>query len=187
MDGGKMPAALVKPGAQKLVWELGGSGLGTSLEWEQPLASGMLECPRVARSRILVRERSALDELARARLLENAQFQGHARRAETIFNVWNDNSELRILLNPIRTWTRFQSGALPPGREETPLAVLCYFSRGEIRAAFLELEGQALTNELADFQPCTFRQWAAASNFGRPEQMVKFTQDLARIGLVAWA
>jgi hypothetical protein len=94
-------------------------------------------------------------------------------------------STTALHLNPLCCWMRLdhpRSGAQQPRGSES---VLFYLVDGEIRGLRMNLEGQALINELADYQPCTTGQWAQLTALADLQQLWALAQQLADIGLVA--
>ncbi len=92
-----------------------------------------------------------------------------------------------LTLNPISRWIRLADpdSSGPWGAEGG--SALFFLSGGEVRGARMTLEGQALMNELADYQPCTLCQWQQLSALAELGQLADLVQHLAQIGLVAWS
>lgn len=131
------------------------------------------------------RARHGVEELARQQRLTYLRFQERYSLIEQWSKEFDERSRLRLYLNPIRIWGTFVSGALLEETTLPPVQVLFFPRRGEIRSALLELEGQALVNELADFHPCTLTDWSAVSRIGDLKRLLETTRDLAEMGLVA--
>lgn len=131
------------------------------------------------------RARHAVEELARTRRLQYVEFQERYSLVETFLEELETNSSLRVFLNPIRVWTTFQTTTLLDEGAGAPANVLFFAVSGEVATALLELEGQALVNELADYQPCTIGEWSAASAFGSVEDLTGFVRELAQMGLAS--
>ena len=107
-------------------------------------------------------------------------------------------------LNPANCWLRLDGqpndGAgpadQPEGRDksrtggpEPPTSghsALFFLVEGELRGIRMNLFEQALINALADYQPCTVRQWSEYSRLLDPRNLVVLAGHLADIGLVAW-
>lgn len=100
----------------------------------------------------------------------------------------SDQEEItgRLHLNPAHCWLRCEfppsSGPdqLPPG------TVLFFLDEDQLRGLRMQLEGQVLINELADYQPCTVDQWARLSPLVDATQLQALVRYLHSIGLVAW-
>ena len=58
-----------------------------------------------------------------------------------------------------------------------------YAVGNEIAVAAFELEGQALVNELSDYQPCTLTDWIDVTRVLEPGQLIEFSRQLLRLGL----
>ncbi len=132
------------------------------------------------------RARHAVEELARKHRLPHVRFQELASLAEVYRDQLATDERLKIHLNPVRTWARFVSPALLEDETAPPANVLFFPVREEIATAVLELEGQALVNELADFQPCTLAEWSALSVQADRDELLELSRDLAAMGLVAF-
>lgn len=131
--------------------------------------------------------RHAIEDIARVNRLRHTRFTELHSLAEQHSGELYTNDQLKILLNPIRHWTRFHSSALLDDQAPPPVDVMFFAAGNEIATAVLDLEGQALINELADYQPCTLGQWAALSQLADHQQLLDLCVDLSQMGLVAFA
>lgn len=131
------------------------------------------------------RARHAIEELARSRRLQHVTFQERYSLVDTFLEELETNHSLRIFLNPIRTWTRFHTRSLLNGEADPPANVLFFAVGGDVATAIFELEGQALINELADYQPCALLEWTTETTFHDREDLADFVRDLAGMGLVS--
>jgi hypothetical protein len=131
------------------------------------------------------RARHAVEELARGNRLAYVRFHELSSVLHELLPQLGIDDRLRILLNPTRVWATFETSELVDDDVEPPVNVLFFGSRGEVATAVLELEGQALLNELVDYQPCTVGQWADLSPWAERDELVEFCRDLAEMGLVA--
>ncbi len=129
--------------------------------------------------------RHAVEDVARQHRLKHVRFQELYSVIETTLAELPANPRLTIHLNPIRVWSRFETSELLDDETSPPANVVFFAVGEEIHTAALELEGQALVNELADFQPCTLDQWAALSMQADREELASTCRDLAEMGLVA--
>jgi hypothetical protein len=106
-----------------------------------------------------------------------------ARQAAT-----SDQEEItgRLHLNPAHCWARCDIS--PPSGPGTtnPGTVLFFLDDDQLRGLQMQLEGQVLINELADYQPCTVDQWARLSPLVDANQLQDLVRYLETIGLVAW-
>lgn len=91
-----------------------------------------------------------------------------------------------LYLNPGCRWIRMCDTMLP-GQHEAPSGSVLFFLSGDsVQGLHMSLEGQVLINELADYQPCTIRQWANLSTLADARQLTAMARHWADIGLVAW-
>ena len=98
------------------------------------------------------------------------------------------NSHARICINPIRVWTRLFTPALLDqlrNSSAAPASVVVYADGESIAAAALDLEQQAVLNELTDYQPCTLAQWAAVSHAADRAELADRCNLLVELGLAA--
>jgi hypothetical protein len=131
------------------------------------------------------RARHAIEEIARKNRIAYVRFQELSSIVYQFVPQLDSHDELRILLNPIRTWVTFETAELLDEDVQPPSNVLCFATGGDIATAALELEGQALLNELVDYQPCTLAEWATVSTWADRDELNEFCRDLAEMGLVA--
>ncbi len=91
-----------------------------------------------------------------------------------------------VHLNPVCRWVRISDEPYLEQHECLSGSVLFFRANNDIRGLSMNLEGQALINELADYQPCTILQWAQLSSLADSRQLRVLVRHLADIGLVAW-
>ena len=132
------------------------------------------------------RARHEVENVGRKNRLKHIRFQELIGLTEQFLPELETNAQLRIHLNPIRSWSRFHTTALLDDESTTPADVLFFAVGAEIHTAVLELEGQALINELADFQPCTLDEWVALTMQSDRHEIMDTCRDLAEMGLVAF-
>jgi hypothetical protein len=132
------------------------------------------------------RARHAVENLARENRLKHIRFQELSGLTDQWLKELDTNTELRVYLNPIRVWARFATPVFLDDDATPPADVLFFAVGSEIHTAVLELEGQSLINELADYQPCTFAEWAAVSRHGDRADLIESSRDLAELGLLAF-
>ncbi|MBP86072.1 MAG: hypothetical protein CMJ64_05040 [Planctomycetaceae bacterium] len=131
------------------------------------------------------RARHTIEEIARENRIAYVRFQELSSIVDQFLPQLGNDDRLRILLNPTRTWSRFETSELLDGKVPPPSNVLFFATRGDVATAALELEGQALLNELVDYQPCTLAEWASVSTGADRDELLAFCRDLAEMGLVA--
>lgn len=129
------------------------------------------------------RARHRVEFLAEAHRDAHARFQSLRRACEEADTLLLPTTIIH--LNPIRTWARFETAALLDEDDEPSCDVLVFADQDETATALLELEGQALVNELAEIQPCTIRQWAESAGLASEAEVIEVCEDLAAMGLVA--
>jgi hypothetical protein len=127
------------------------------------------------------RARHAIEETARQHRLKHVHFQELVTLTKVYREELVTNRHLLAYLNPIRTWGRFVSSALLDDDTAPPADVLFFPVREEISTAVLELEGQAMINDLADFQPCTLDEWSGLSELVDRDGLVELSRDLAEL------
>ena len=132
------------------------------------------------------RARHAIEFEARKKRIKHIRFQELVSLVETLKDDFGTDSSLRIYLNPLRFWTRFITGEFLEDAQHPPANVLFFAIPSGVSTAVLELEGQALINELADYEPCTLTEWSALSQLASQEQLVELCRDLADMGLAAF-
>ena len=89
-------------------------------------------------------------------------------------------------MNPISQWIRLAEELGAARGEFQPCSVLFFLDGIEVRGVRLNLEGQALMNELADYQPCTLQEWQQLSALADLDHLRGLVEQMAEIGLVAW-
>ena len=130
--------------------------------------------------------RVRLKRMGRNLFRQQLAFRVAQRRCQQEQHSLQRRSRLRLQLNPIRTWARLASRLMLDG-VDPPANVLFFATPSGPSAALLELEDQALLNELEDWQPCTLDEWAALSHVADRPQLLDFCLELSRIGVVAWS
>lgn len=93
-------------------------------------------------------------------------------------------SAQEIYLNPANCWIRSCGRAAVSGG--CGGTTLYFLVEETLRCVELDLEGQAVINELADYQPCTVAQWARLSALLDTRGILVLVRHLAGMGLVAF-
>ncbi|MDP6553354.1 MAG: hypothetical protein QGG71_01735 [Pirellulaceae bacterium] len=115
------------------------------------------------------------------------RYQALCQRSNSERPLFEENSAIRIYLNPLRAWCRLQT-SLFLDDDVPPPATILLFAVGDLFASrVFELEGQTLVNELADYQPCTLDQWSKLSALADRDQLVSLCQDLSDSGLICFS
>jgi hypothetical protein len=128
----------------------------------------------------------AIAALARKNRLGHLHFQELCSVAGLLASELETNPDLRVVLNPIRSWAQFRTTALLEGAGTPPVDVLFFATGIEVSTAVLEPPGPALVRELADSGPWTLDEWACLSKQADREQLAALCRDLAAMGLVAF-
>lgn len=129
--------------------------------------------------------RNQIEQFARGDRLGYVRFQERYSLVDQLSSELEINEALTLYLNPIRCWARFTSSELLDGAANPPANVLFFAVAGEIGTVVLELEGQALLNEIDEFGPCTVREWAALSQSANLDELTDFSRELMQMGLLA--
>jgi len=133
------------------------------------------------------RARHCVEELARRKRLAHVQFQDLLSLSESLAGELDVNEGLRIHLNPIRVWSRFETAELLEDGTDLPADVLFFAVEDYISTAAIEEdEGRVQLAELERWAPCTLGTWTALSEIGDREALAALTRDLAAMGLVAF-
>ena len=130
------------------------------------------------------RAKQTTEEMARSDRLAYVRFQQLDRAEDNLLSYLDSNRTLRIAINTTRNWATFKTDELLGDDCQTPANVLFFAARGKIATAVLELEGQALLNELVDYQPCSIADLTHVSNWAERDELIAFYRDLTNIGLL---
>lgn len=163
-------------------YDTGLTDSGRMLDW---LATGRSLSPAQQDYIACQRARHAVEELARRQRLQHVRFQKLRSQSQSWLPERDLAEGLCLHLNPIREWAQFVSTELLDDEAQPPANVLFFADGNEVSTAVLELEGQALVNELADYQPCTLQEWMALSPHRDRDELAETCSDLAEMGLVA--
>ena len=172
-----------------VTWPLDGQGAGLRdcqgfLAWlnaTQSLTPRQQDCVVCQRSWFMVEEQIQQSYTAHLR------FQQQCAVGKWLIERPDREVDRQIYLNPIRIWARFTTFALLDGAAQPPANVLFFGGGDQSRAVLFELEGQALLNELVDYQPACIREWTQMTRLAYGPDLDEFCRDLARLGLVALA
>lgn len=141
--------------------------------------------PRQQAMVVAARARLQLDRLLLARGERFARFLQLRRvmRGKAPDELFSEAAP--IYLNPVCSWERITSGAAGESIEGLSGSVLFFLADDAVRGLRMNLEGQVLINELADYHPCSASQWAHLSALADLPQLKALVQHLSEIGLVA--
>jgi hypothetical protein len=96
-----------------------------------------------------------------------------------------DESACLLHLNPANCWLRWESAPCSAEESGRTSSAMFFLDGSALRGLRMQLEGQVLINELADYQPCTVAQWAHLSALVDAPQLIALVRYLEEIGLVA--
>lgn len=138
------------------------------------------------------RGRHAVEALARANRLAHVRFQELLSMSFALANELETNRKLKLCLNPIRVWSRFETTELLDESATAPAEVVFFPVGGDIHTAILETDGLERVRELSSLGPSTLDEWqrllepfVGLENVGR-QQLIAISRDLAEIGLLAF-
>ncbi len=130
--------------------------------------------------------RQEVETIARSNRLGHVRFQELWRMVSTLQKDIQTNSRLRILLNPIRTWTSFQSDVLIGESDELPADVLFFACGNQVRTSVFEETGKQHLETLASHGPLTLEDWRRFERSATRSDLIEFCLDAAEMGLVAF-
>ncbi len=133
------------------------------------------------------RARARIEPLLAQRRVRWERFEQSRQTMQSFGRLLDETSPAQVHLNPACCWIRMQGEPLGGDRSDLSSSVLFFLVNNEIRGLRMNLEGQVLINELADYQPCTISQWAQLSSMADAGQLCSLVRHLAEIGLVACA
>ena len=95
-------------------------------------------------------------------------------------------AERKHHLNPIRTWTTFQTNVLLDGEATAPADVLFFASGNQIRTSAFAQAGKSFVETLASHGPFTLTAWKRLDRSTSRSDLIEFCLDAAEMGLVAF-
>jgi len=169
-------------------YDTGASDGECMLKWmEQTMDLSPEQCDHIA----CQRARHALEDVARKMRVPHIHFQEILGMAETVGDDLEGNPNLRVHLNPIRVWSRFETPVLLDEDAEVPADVLFFPVGSDIRTAVLEDSGRLRVEVLEQLGACSFERWAEELDDREGmevdrEELIAFAKDLAEMGLLAF-
>ncbi len=139
------------------------------------------------------RARHAIEDAARENRQGHLRFQELLGGAEDLATELETNPTLRIRLNPIRVWCRFEARALLIADSSTPAEVLFYAMADSIGAAILKPLAMERIRPLCRFGSVTIDEWMYEFDQlaveERPDRadLIDFCRELVQNGIVALA
>jgi hypothetical protein len=130
--------------------------------------------------------RHEVEHVARKNRLGHVRFQELRSLTERLKVELDTNPKLRVHLNPIRTWTTFQTTVLL-GEEATAPANVMFFACGnQIRTSAFAETGRYFVEELATHGPLTLQDWKRLDRSASRCERMEFCRDAAEMGFVAF-
>lgn len=130
--------------------------------------------------------RQEVEAIARGNRLGHVRFQELWRMVPAFQREIETNARLRILLNPIRTWARFQTDVLIGAADELPADVLFFACGNQVRTSVFEGVGQQHLETLASHGPLTLENWRRFERSATRSDLIEFCLDASEMGLVAF-
>jgi|GEM_PF-576276 len=131
------------------------------------------------------RSRHAVEFLARENRLAHVRFQDLLSIWDRTARELEQNSNLRLHLNPIRVTATFQTRTLLDEEADVPARVLFFPVGTDIRTAVLEPAGESLIGRLEQSEPPTFDELCHETNDCQREELLDLCHELGDMGLVA--
>jgi hypothetical protein len=146
----------------------------------------VMELTPVQRDYIACRRgRYLVEEEARANRRAHVSFQERWSVARRLVKRLGREPGLRLQLNPIRAWARFETTEFLEGQGEPPADVLFFAVRSAIHTAVLEAPVPGLLEALDSPSGLTLTQWAERVEVVEPAELVALGRQLVELGLVA--
>ena len=130
--------------------------------------------------------RHEVEHVARKNRLGHVRFQELRSLTDRLKVELGTNPKLRVHLNPIRTWTTFQTTALLGEDAATPTDVLFFACGNQIRTSAFEESGQYFVETLAAHGPLTLLDWKRLDRNVSRGELREFCLDAAEMGFVAF-
>ncbi|MBC7821867.1 MAG: hypothetical protein IAG10_33690 [Planctomycetaceae bacterium] len=130
--------------------------------------------------------RHEVEHVARKNRLGHVRFQELRSLTDRLKADLGTNPKLRVHLNPIRTWTTFQTTVLLGEDAIAPADVLFFACGNQIRTSAFEEAGQYFVETLASHGPLTLPDWKRLDRSVCRSEVMEFCLDAAEMGLVAF-
>ncbi len=130
--------------------------------------------------------RHEVEHIARKNRLGHVRFQELRSLTERLKEELGTNPKLRVHLNPIRTWTTFQTTVLLDEGATTPADVMFFACRNQIRTSAFEETGRYFVEALASHGPLTLQDWKRLDRSVSRGELMEFCLDAAEMGFVAF-
>lgn len=130
--------------------------------------------------------RHEVEHIARKNRLGHVRFQELRSLTDRLKADLGTNPKLRVHLNPIRTWTTFQTTVLLDEDVTNPADVLFFACGNQIRTSAFEAAGQYFVETVAAHGPLTLLDWKRLDRSLCRSEVIEFCLDAAEMGLVAF-
>ncbi len=130
--------------------------------------------------------RHEVENVARTNRLGHVRFQELRSLTDRLTADLHTNQNLRIHLNPIRTWATFQTNVLLDEEATSPADVLFFANGQQIRTSAFEDTGKDFVETLASHGPFTLTDWKRLDRSTSRSDLIEFCLDAAEMGLVAF-
>ena len=131
------------------------------------------------------RSRFQVELIARRMRSAHVHFQKLRSMTEHRLDRFEDTLNVRLYLNPIRTWSVFHTQALTDDEAAVPADVLFYAFGDQIRTAVLEPPGLDAIRQLEPISPCSLDDWLEHAGQTGRDELRDIWLDAAQLGLVA--
>jgi hypothetical protein len=130
--------------------------------------------------------RHEIERLARRQRAAHLHFQDLRSLPANVDVDLTDTARFCVYLNPIHTWTTFQTKALLDEDSEAPADVLFFAVGAQIRTTVFDDHGLQLTRLLEKHSPLTMQGWKKLAPKTPRRKLMEFCQDAIELGLVAF-
>lgn len=141
---------------------------------------------------VVLRSRTATEEVGRRNRLAHVRFQELRSLVEELAAELGINRNLRIRLNPVRLWAVFES-TLFLDEDDDPtggVEVLFYAFGNEVRTAVLEPEARTVMRTLGECEPCSLEELYERVDLTAgvsKDELQEILLDSADTGLIAFS
>jgi hypothetical protein len=130
--------------------------------------------------------RHEIERLARRQRAAHLHFQDLHSLPANVDGGLRDTARSRVYLNPIHTWTTFQTTALLDEDSDVPADVLFFAAGTQIRTTVFDDHGLQLIRLLESHPPLTMQDWKKLVPKTSRRKLTEFSRDAIELGLVAF-
>lgn len=168
-------------------YDTGTSDIANFMNW---LSQELELTPEQRDLTVVLRSRTAVEEIGRQNRLAHVQFQELRSLIDEFGPELGTNASLKIRLNPVRLWATFESRLFLEEDDAAGVEVLFYAFGNEVRTAVLEPEARSLIRTLGECQPCSLsdlhERIDLTAGLDRDE-LREILLDSAEAGLIAFS